>query len=332
MLTLTAKHRFPFRWKHAAFSAKSVGWMALTMSILAGSTYNSFAKTLALSLSPWSLFFVSELLTALFVLFFFGAMPTIRAFFRLPRSSYLPLLVVGLTSGTLAPLLLFTGLSTTTAVNGSLFGNTEMVFLILLAVVVLGEKFTPTHTLSVCMIVAGMIVIALHGFNDGLAFAPGDIFLILASATFAVGSIVFRKFLHHTEPHLVLLVRSAVAISCFFLFSPFLNHTLMQEIVSLPLMAIPVLCGFAFVSRFLNVFGFYASIERLPVTTVSLASNMSIVTSTLFAHVYLGESVLPYHLAGGGFILLGMILLDSAGTHSSEKHLERHLKQRHGHR
>ena len=85
--------------------------------ILASSTYNMYAKSLAGALSPLSLLFLSELLTLLFLLISFGVIPIVQHLRALERNRYLPLLWVGILSGTLAPLLWFSGLHMTSAVN-----------------------------------------------------------------------------------------------------------------------------------------------------------------------------------------------------------------------
>ncbi len=332
MIHITLR-QWPFvRWQQETVSSSTIGWIALAVCIFAASTYNVFAKILTGSISPLTLFFVSELLTGFFVVISYGFMPVVRSVLRLKRKSVLPLICIGFTNGTIAPLLLFPGLKMSTAVNASLLGNMEMVFLILLAVFALREPFRREHMLSVCTIVAGMLIIALRGFTEGLQFHPGDFLLVLSSLSFATGSILFRKYLHHIEPQIVLFVRSSVAITCFFLISPFIDHPLIDEIRAFPLAMIPVLLGFGFISRFLNIFSFYEALDRLPVTVVSLFTNLTVITSILFAWWMLGEPIAGYHIAGGILIVLGTLILEVSGTHPTSKELEQHLRQRNGHR
>lgn|SRR3989338_4309191 len=332
MITVSLRHWPYIRWQQESVSSKTIGWIALAVCIFSASTYNVFAKTLTGAISPLTLFFMSELLTGFFVVLSYGFMPVVRSVLRVKKKSILPLICIGFTNGTIAPLLLFPGLKMSSAVNASLFGNTEMVFLILLAVVALREPFRREHMLSVCTMIAGMLIIGLRGFTEGLQFHPGDFLLVLSGLSFAVGSIVFRKYLHHIEPQIVLFVRSSVAITCFFLMSPFLRHPLIEEIRAFPLAMIPVLLGFGFISRFLNIFSFYEALDRLPVTVVSLFTNLTMITSILFAWWMLGEPISGYHYAGGILIVLGTLILEVSGTHPTPKELEQHLRQRNGHR
>ena len=318
------------RWDHKTMNSQAIGWISLVVTIFAGATYNSFAKQLTGTLSPLSLLFLSELLTGIFVLFSFGALPTAKRVLQLPRRLFLPLFIVGFLNSALAPFLWFAGLHYTSAVNASLFSYSDTLFLIFLAVFVLRETWTNAHLCAATCVTLGIVLIILRGFEHGIHLQTGDMLILLASLTFSVGSIVFRKFLHNTEPQIVIFVRSCIAVAMFFLLSPFMPHPLITEIMTFKMTLIPALLGFAFISRFLSVFSFYASIERLPVSTVSLMSSLGIVIGPLFAYLYIGqaEALSWYHFVGGGCILLGTVLLELLGVHPSEQHLEQHLTQR----
>ena len=327
-------HHWPFIFfrKNVTPSTKAIGWTCLMIMIVAGSTYNMFAKPLTGAFSPLSLLFVSELLTLLFLLGSFGLIPILQGLATLKRGRYLPLLWVGILSGTIAPLLWFMGLSETTAVNATLFGNAEMVFLIILAVLVLGEKWTVHHAIAGITIGAGVVIVALEGFGGTIEFHRGDMLVLLSSFTFSIGSITFRKYLHHLEPQIAIFVRSVTAITVFVLLSPFLEHSLVADVTHFPFVLLPALLCFGFIARFLNVFTFYQAIDRLPIFTVSLLGNLGIIVGVLFAHLYLHEAILWYHWLGGGFIIFGTILLETIGVHPTEKHLQHHMEQHHHHR
>ncbi len=326
MIIVTLK-RWPFvYWTRQTASSVAIGWMMLCVTVLSAGTYSGFAKVLTSALAPLAFVFVSEFLTAMFVLLSFGAMPMLRKLMQLDKKLYLPLLVVGLTSGTAAPLLMFAGLGRSSAVNASLLGNTEMVFLLILAMLLLGERCTRAQIYSACLIFFGMVVIALRGFTEGFVLQAGDGLLVAASVTWAVGSITFRKYLHQ-DPNLVMLVRSLIAVTFFFILSSLIGPSLLEDIRAFPIALLPALLGFAFISRFLNVFSFYESLDRLPVTSVSLLCNLTSIVSIIFAHFYVGEPIEGFHLAGGGLIILGTILLEMSGMHPSRKHHEAHVRQ-----
>jgi drug/metabolite transporter (DMT)-like permease len=321
--------RRPFvTWKQETLSEKAVGGIALTVSTMAGSTFAGFSKKLRSSLSPLSLLFVSELLNAFFVLFSFGFLPVIRSISAIEKSKLKWLALLGFLSGVAAPMFWFAGLSYTSAVNASFFAKSELIFLMLLSTIVLKDKLTKAHFAAIISVIAGIIVIGFKGLTQGIALHPADFLIIGSALCYACGNITFRSKLHGIEPHIVLFSRSTLAIATFFIVSPFISHPFVTEISALSASLIPVLIGFAFVSRFLNSVTYYVALDRLPVPTISLISTLDIIGSILFAFFYLGEPIEWYHYLGGLFIILGNVLLEILGTHPDEVKLEEHLKQR----
>lgn len=321
------KQRPLIQWKQEKATSNIIGWLALIVMVFSSSTYNAYAKVLTDVLSPLSLVFVSEVLTAFFLLVSFGAVPTLQKLRHVTREMVVPLMLIGVISGVCAPLLWFLGLHYTTAVNASLFGNAEMVFLTLFAFIVMREPFMRLHLFSILTIIAGILVIVFRGFTEPFIFRMGDLLLILSCFAYATGSSIFSKYLHRSDPQIVMLVRSATAITAFIVIAPLIGHPIFTEVQSFPLQFLPALIGFGFLSRFLNVFSFYEALEILPISTVSLSLNFSVIGSIIFAAWYLGESLTMYHIIGGVFILAGGLALEIIGIHPTEKHLEDHLTQ-----
>ncbi len=327
MLTTNILHRPTIRVPIAS-RKEQLGWIFLFVTIFSGATYSAFAKSLTSVFTPFSLIFVSEILSLLFLLVSFGVIPTVREVMRVRRSAVVPLLLIGFFSGVLAPFLFFTGLHSTSAVNAVLFGNAEMVFMLLFATMFLGEHWTTGRAIAVCAILAGIVTIALEGFTTNIHLQKGDAYILLAAMGFSIGSIIFRKYLRHSHPEVAMLTRSATAIIFFFLVAPFHSHPFIEELQSFTVFLIPALIGFGFLSKFLNVFAFYHALERLPVSTISLVGSLGIIVSAVFSHVYLGEPIFGYHIGGAILIISGTIVLETFGLQQTKAH----LKHRHHHR
>ena len=214
-------------------------------------------------------------------------------------------------------------------INAELFIRAEVIFLVLLAVAFLGEKLKRQHIVGAICVFLGVAIVTLRGFTESLTLSRGDGYILLAALFYACGGILYKKKLHTVEPELMIFCRTCIALAVFFLSSPFMHHTLIEELQHFPTELIIALLGYGFLARFVNLFSFYESIERLPVRTVSLLLNLGLVGSIGFASVYLNAPILPYHLAGAGFILIGSVLMEIESLTGGRWHFVALLKHRH---
>ncbi|MFH0770566.1 MAG: DMT family transporter [Candidatus Peregrinibacteria bacterium] len=313
-------------WKKAEHTTLSSGWMALVITVLAGSTTSAFGKQLTNVFSPLSMLFMSEVMMLLFAVLSFGFLPIVRTLMKLKRREIIPLCIAGFLNGVVASAFWFAGLAQTSAVNAQLFGITEMLFLVILAVIFARQQFSSHHAVGGGIILFGVIVVALEGFTDGLTLRAGDMLITLSCLLYAVGATVVSRYLRTVTPQIIIVVRSGVAIACFFLVSPFIAHPFRAELAAFPLALLPVLLSYGFIARFVMMFSYYESIERLPVTTVSLLGTLTIAGSTLFAHLYLGETVYWYQVVGGTLIVAGACAVYARGIFRNLAHEVHHLK------
>ena len=326
MHTNTMSVRLP--WQRASRSAPAIGWIALVTSIFAGSTSITFAAALAGALSPLSMLFISEALTMLFTVLSFGLVPIIVRLSRINRKHWVRMLVVGFSNSVIAPLLAFTGIRMTGPINAELFIRVEDIVLVVLAVVVLGERMKRHHIFGALCVLFGVTIVILRGFSEALHISRGDLYIIVAALFYGCGGIVFKRYLHSIAPELVVFCRTCVAMTAFFLVSPFLHHTLVQELNAFPMELMVALVGYGFIARFLNLFSFYEAMDRLPVRSVSLLLNLGIIVSIAFANFYLGSPIEPFHIAGAGFILIGSVLMEIDGITRHKLH-HAHLIHKH---
>lgn len=328
MLSIQILQRPFLRWTHVSYSEKAIGMIALAICILSGSTFNAFSKELSGHMSPLFLIFISEALTALFITFSFGLVPTFQTVRNLGRSPILSMFIVGLLAGVLGPLLFFSGIQYTSAINAGFFSRFEIIFLIGLAHIFLQEKVTRVHWIGGVTIFSGILMIILRGFTASIDFQMGDSIIVLSILCYSAAHIIYRSQLKDIHPHIPLLVRALCAMFAFMLILPFTGESVSHVLHSISPNIIPTLIGFALISRFLSSMTFYVAIDRLPMTAVSLTSSLSIISSTLFASLYLHERLYWYHFAGGLLVILGTSLVEILGHKKPDHHVEHRLTQR----
>lgn len=321
------RHALPVRHLRAS----TVGWIALVVMVLAGSTTTAFAKQLTGYFSPLSMLFLSEVMLLLFAVLSFGLVPIAKRLRRIRKTTILPLLTAGVLNGVLAPVFWFTGLEQTFAVNTQLFSNTETHFLILFGILLMHQIPKKSQWIGGGIMFAGLLTVALHGFTKELVLARGDLLIILSGAVYGLGGVIISKHLHRIEPQVIIVARSLCAVAFFFFLSPFISHPFITELQTFPWALLSVLLGYGLISRFLLIFSYYASLERLPLPTVSLLGTVSVGTSLLFAHWYLGESIAWYQATGGVLIILGAIVVQWSSFMKMEGRFVHYLKAQHRH-
>ncbi len=321
--------RIGIPWISERKRSSVLGWSALSVAIVAGSTSVTFAAALAGALSPLSMLFISEALTMLFTVLSFGLVPILSKLTRMEKKYWLPILAIGISNSVIAPLLAFTGIRMTGPINAELFIRVEDIVLLLLAIVLLGERMKRQHIFGAACVLFGVIIVVLRGFSESMTLSPGDAYILLAALFYGFGGILYKRHLHHVAPELVVFSRTCIGVSAFFLASPFLHHTLIEELKAFPMELIVALVGYGFVSRFLNLFCFYEAMDRMPVRTVSLLLNLGIVVSIAFANIYLGTPIEAFHIAGAGFILIGSVLIELDCFSRHKVHFVAHLKHKH---
>src|SRR3989344_6017215 len=135
--------------------------MLVFCSLVWTGTYGALAKGLTEFLSPMTLLILSEGLTALFIIMTFGLAPLLKEFWRLDGRSLFFAVVIGLLNSVLAPLLWFSGLSHTSAINASMLSSTEVIFTIIFASMFLGESLKRTQVVGAAIVLLGVAVINL---------------------------------------------------------------------------------------------------------------------------------------------------------------------------
>ena len=318
----------PFAQKSRMARIEAIGWLCFALALITGSTATPFSKQMSGVFSPFSMVFVSEFATLIFIVLSFGVVPLMSKVFSINRHSVLPLLGFSLMNSVLGPLLIFTGMRTTSAVNAELFMKSETVFLLLFAGTFLNERIRQEHVLAATVVIAGIIVIALHGFTEQVGITRGDLFILASGAVYALGVMFAKKSVKDVHPEVALFFRGMVALSFFFLSSPFLHHTFVEELAAFPADLLAPAVGYAFVSCFLYLFCFYEAVERLDTRIISIGIPMISIGSILLSHFYLGEPLFWYDLVGASMIVGGAIIMEKADTSKEKNQVPHYSRQR----
>ena len=131
----------------------------------------------------------------------------------------------------------FYGLSTSTAVNASIFSNSEMVFALVIGMMVFREKLRIKECIPFSMIIIGMIAIPIgndlfqNNFKLG-EMLTGDLLIILSGILYGIDITLCKyvgdKFDARRVTQIVSFICAAVAISLIIIFQIPMDVDLMQ--------------------------------------------------------------------------------------------------------
>lgn len=296
--------------KHTPSSARIGGYIALVISILATGTYNGFGKNLTSELSPYSILLASEFVMATLILVAFGAVPTIKELRKFKAETWKAAVVISLASAVVGPILWLEGLSRTTATNASLFAGLDLAVTMGLASLWLRQRFHGRQFVGAGIVIVGIALTFILSIAKGVTLQSGDALLALGTLIFCSSNVCFRRYLKECDPRLFLTVRVMVAIITLSLISPFLRVSMAEEIFHLPATLAVSLVGFAVISRFTGMYGYYSAVERLPIGTVSLCSSTTVIASVLLSHVLTGEPLLWQHGVSALLIVTGTLIFE----------------------
>lgn len=296
-------------------TTKTTKWLGIIFAISAAvfqGTFNVVGKTLVDSqyaevtaLNPVNLALVLGLVTGLFFtpLSKNKTPPT-----KFGRKTLIFVLLLGITD-VLAVTTNFFGLTHTTAVNASILSNTEIIFVVIIAIAIFHERLQRHEMLPISMILAGAVIfplgVDLQGSNfvlDNLVF--GD-FLILLAAVFYAADISIARFVSRRAPATRITQISAFAGVPFAL--------LLIVIFQIPFdIQVQHLPSILFIGIFVTGLAYYFFILALrfigAIRTILIYSSTT-VFGVMFAGIFLGEEITMLDVASLGIISFGVYLL-----------------------
>lgn len=188
----------------------------------------------------------------------------------------------------------------------SFIGNVGPVFVTILGLTLLRERFRKTQLAGIGITIIGLFVInyregGFAGFTD-----PGAMYVIVASFLFALATIAGRKFRKYLNPGYMSLLRSVLLALVFgFLFLNQAEEGLLD--ISLSVWR-DLIIGSLLETLIVIVFA-YQALKMIEATKTSLIISSKGVWALLLAWIFLGVFPSWVQLTGGILTLVGVILI-----------------------
>lgn len=212
----------------------------------------------------------------------------------------------------------FYGISTATAVNASIFSNSEIIFSLVIAMLVFKERLQIKECIPFSMIIIGMMVIPVGNdfYQNGLSvdnIVTGDLLIILSGILYAIDITLCKylgeKFDVKKTVQVISFICAAITISIIALF---------QIPMDIEWAQLPNIMVMSIIGTGMSTLFFLMGLKLIgAVRTVLLYSTTS-VFGILFSGLILSETITPIDVFSSILVLTGIFLLRNKLARSEE--------------
>ncbi|MDP2337944.1 MAG: DMT family transporter [Bacteroidota bacterium] len=187
----------------------------------------------------------------------------------------------------------------------SLLGNLFPVFLSILGITFLKERFTLIETLGAIMAIAGAFIISYSGEPDWRKFfIPGTGLVVINTLFAATLSVIVKKNTHKASPEVFNLNSNG------WIFLFFLGYFLWSgQSVVIPFTAFKNIALGAFFGSFVGLLSFFYSYRYIAASRSSIIQSLKGIFVLIIAFFYFGNFPLIIQLWGGGITIAGVLLM-----------------------
>lgn len=282
-----------------------VGYTSAIIGALLFGSVSTVAKPVVSSVNPLLLSCLVYLICGLAIT------PVVkRVKYSVRRKDYLLLLITSISGAVIAPAMFFFGLKLTTATDSSLLSNGEIIFSILLALTIFGEKLNRIGYIAMALVLTGVIVVTtnLQFDNSLLKVNPGNLFIIGATLFWGLDNNIIRILSHRID---IPNVRACVIY--WMHYSTSLGIPLSINLIVIPYILLLGIVGFA-----ASLYFFLQGLRRLGTTNTLLILSLSSVFGIILAAIFLHERITIIQIIAVGIMMSGLYLINRNNQRNAE--------------
>lgn len=221
-----------------------------------------------------------------------------------------PLLLMGLSGVAGFNTLLYVGLHFTTSINASLVNTTSPVIIAALSFFILKEGISKNQVQGIILSLAGVLLIFSQGSLDILltfSFNIGDIIVLAAVIVWALYSIIIKHSVNNLPQLSSLAVTMVIGVIALFPFS-FWEFFIAEKKVIWSLGSVATI---GYVGIFASVVAFLSwtsAVSQIGPGNAGIFLSLIPVFTTIFAIIFIGESLTWYQFIGGILAITGIYL------------------------
>ena len=219
-------------------------------------------------------------------------------------------LVLALTGVAAFNTLVYIGVYSTTSINASLMNSTTPIFIYILSFIFLKERLTKYQMIGTAISLIGVIFILSGGSLESIQhfhFNKGDLIVLLAVFCWSIYSLLVKQYSDRLPGYSTFLVTIAIGAIMLLPFTIYEWFTLSGPIVwsGKTIGAILYVGILASIVAFLS---WNKGVVQLGANRASIYLNFIPVFATIFATLFIGESLQLAQIIGGLAVICGVIL------------------------
>jgi drug/metabolite transporter (DMT)-like permease len=190
----------------------------------------------------------------------------------------------------------------------SFLGNLFPVFMTLLAISFLKERFSMIEAVGALMAIGGAFIISYSGeLNWRKFFIPGTGFVVMNTFLAALVSIIVKKNVQKASPEVFNLNSNG------WIFLFFLGYFLWSgQSAVIPVKAFQNIALGAFFGSFVGLLSFFYSYRYITASRSSIIQSLKGIFVLIIAYFYLDKFPLAVQLWGGGITIVGVLVMTMA--------------------
>lgn len=187
----------------------------------------------------------------------------------------------------------------------SFLGNLFPIFLSILGITFLKERFTTIEAFGALIALAGAFAISYSGdLSWSKFFIAGTGFVVINTFFAATVSVIVKKNVHKTSPE-VFNLNSNGWIFLFFLF--YFLHS--GQPLAIPVTAFRNIALGAFFGSFIGILSFFYSYRYITASRSSIIQSVKGIFVLIIAYFFFGNLPLPLQLWGGSVTIAGVLIM-----------------------
>jgi drug/metabolite transporter (DMT)-like permease len=275
--------------------------LALSTALISGISVfvNKFAVT---GMDPILFAWAKNALVAGFIIAIIIALKQHRELRTLTRPSWYKLGLVGLVGGALPFALFFTGLAMVPALTGALIHKTLFVWVALLAILFLRERFSALQWLGVGALFAANFTVGLPAFTGSL----GEWLILAATLLWAIENVIAKKALAEVSALTLAGARMGIGSLLLLVYLVFTGG-----IAGLATLSLTALSWTLLTALFLTgyVLTWYSALKRAPASYVAALLVPATLVTNLLTAVFVTHSISDAQILATYLLTLGTVLV-----------------------